>query len=949
MYRPIHITRLLCILCLALRSLAGWAHEVKDFTFTHVGVRESLSSQRAFALCETTDGAVWAATKNGVDRYNGASGTFYTLADTENRMFAGRVLKFAHGEKKMERPLAFDNGGRIYQYNKIQDRFDLLANMARLMNGSVELNDVYIDQKTLWLATNRGIYRLADGKLVPVMRGCLGNHIQLLRGTGMLLCTDKGAFVLGKGGKPTKVLGENVISSYYDVRHDRLWLGTFANGVVVAKPTANGAWSARNLGKSIPTNPVRAIRPYGTMMLIGIDGFGVYQIEAATAAGNGNGAAAHPLFCANDGPCGVLHGNGIYDILIDSWDNVVMASYSGGLDVARPVGSTAAIFEHTRNNPQSIADGHVNCVMQYSNELLVMGTEDGISLYNTRQGTWRHIGQGLVVLDVCKNSRGNILAATYGNGVCEIGMDGSVTQAYSTDNGLLKDDHAYKVLYDRKGNLWIGTLYGQLTVVTPQGVRYYALNNILAMRELHDGTMAVGTIRGLFGVRLDSSRAREIRYLPHGADEASLFVQDLYETPDHRLWIATDGAGMYVHTPKTGKTEQLTTDHGLPSNSVSSITRDNSGRIWVGTEKGLAFITPGKQTKAIDVSYCYGLNTAYMRGSVAHLSNGNIFYGTTDAAVIVNPRHLQRINYTAILVMKRVEVMGVEGRATIPTDREMFNEQIAHGLENGKIRLKYSQRSFSLSFESINMRNQFDIAYQYRMGDNSWSNTFDQQYISFENLEPGTHHLHIRCVSKTSKTVIDEKELTIYIAQPWWNTWWMWLLYLLLLALAFRGAWQMYELHGRYMKLIQDNAKDRTTSTPRLPAAHTEEPSTADHTDNDVADEPDNDETEQSKGAEFINKATRIVLARMMDGGFTIDTLCREMSMSRTLFYMKLKTYTGKSPQEFIRVIRLERAASLLRNGMSVGEVSTLTGFENPKYFSIVFKKYFNVPPSKFN
>jgi AraC-like DNA-binding protein len=70
--------------------------------------------------------------------------------------------------------------------------------------------------------------------------------------------------------------------------------------------------------------------------------------------------------------------------------------------------------------------------------------------------------------------------------------------------------------------------------------------------------------------------------------------------------------------------------------------------------------------------------------------------------------------------------------------------------------------------------------------------------------------------------------------------------------------------------------------------------------------------------------------------------------MSRTLFYLKLKTYTGKSPQDFIRIIRLERAAALLRNGSSVMDAATLTGFENPKYFSTVFKKYFGVSPSKY-
>jgi AraC-like DNA-binding protein len=72
------------------------------------------------------------------------------------------------------------------------------------------------------------------------------------------------------------------------------------------------------------------------------------------------------------------------------------------------------------------------------------------------------------------------------------------------------------------------------------------------------------------------------------------------------------------------------------------------------------------------------------------------------------------------------------------------------------------------------------------------------------------------------------------------------------------------------------------------------------------------------------------------------------MAMSRTLFYIKLKSYTGKSPQDFIRVIRLERAVTLLRNGQSVTDTATLTGFENAKYFSTVFKKYFGVSPSKF-
>jgi AraC-like DNA-binding protein len=60
---------------------------------------------------------------------------------------------------------------------------------------------------------------------------------------------------------------------------------------------------------------------------------------------------------------------------------------------------------------------------------------------------------------------------------------------------------------------------------------------------------------------------------------------------------------------------------------------------------------------------------------------------------------------------------------------------------------------------------------------------------------------------------------------------------------------------------------------------------------------------------------------------------------------VKLKSYTGKSSQDFIRVIRHERAATLLRNGRSVTDTAPFAGFDNAKYSSTVFKKYFGVSP----
>ena len=194
-------------------------------------------------------------------------------------------------------------------------------------------------------------------------------------------------------------------------------------------------------------------------------------------------------------------------------------------------------------------------------------------------------------------------------------------------------------------------------------------------------------------------------------------------------------------------------------------------------------------------------------------------------------------------------------------------------------------------------------------------------------------------MSRTSGVVVDTQQLTIVIARPWWNSWWMWCIYVALLVLAFYAAWLVYQLHAKYMRLVLSSPSvmsdiiEKTSDEELSPSAE--------ETDAPVV-------VNEGESQAFIEKVTRIVVENLSDTDFNIDRLCREMAMSRTLFYIKLKSFTGKSPQDFIRVIRLERAASLLRSGRSVADTATVTGFDNAKYFSTVFKKYFGVSPSKY-
>ena len=98
----------------------------------------------------------------------------------------------------------------------------------------------------------------------------------------------------------------------------------------------------------------------------------------------------------------------------------------------------------------------------------------------------------------------------------------------------------------------------------------------------------------------------------------------------------------------------------------------------------------------------------------------------------------------------------------------------------------------------------------------------------------------------------------------------------------------------------------------------------------------------------FLKKATSLIKENLSKD-FNVDDLCTEIGMSRSSFYNKIKALTNCSPSEFIRQIRMKEAANLLKSQKyTIAEVSDLTGYGDPKYFTDVFKKHYGMSPSAY-
>ena len=100
---------------------------------------------------------------------------------------------------------------------------------------------------------------------------------------------------------------------------------------------------------------------------------------------------------------------------------------------------------------------------------------------------------------------------------------------------------------------------------------------------------------------------------------------------------------------------------------------------------------------------------------------------------------------------------------------------------------------------------------------------------------------------------------------------------------------------------------------------------------------------------ELMERIMKVVNENMGDSDFNVEKMCDEVGVSRTQLHRKLKEMTGVPTSEFLRNIRLNEAARLIRERkINITQVSYMVGFANNSHFSTAFKKYFGMSPSEY-
>ena len=117
----------------------------------------------------------------------------------------------------------------------------------------------------------------------------------------------------------------------------------------------------------------------------------------------------------------------------------------------------------------------------------------------------------------------------------------------------------------------------------------------------------------------------------------------------------------------------------------------------------------------------------------------------------------------------------------------------------------------------------------------------------------------------------------------------------------------------------------------------------------DFYKKPHAEDIQESENSEFVKKLNDLILDNLTNADFNIDGLARMFYMSRSNFHKRVKGITGKTPNDYIRIVRLSKSAELLATGRyQIVEVCYMVGFNTPSYFSKCFFEHFGKLPKDY-
>ncbi len=570
--------------------------------------------------------------------------------------------------------------------------------------------------------------------------------------------------------------------------------------------------------------------------------------------------------------------------------------------------------------------------------MLVSG-DMGIYIFDTHSQTvTQTLKRGpMHTAEACADSQGRIWIATNIGVFC---YQHGKLQCFDTSNvkGLVHPYIRFAVPIDRQRLLTCNHMHN-LGYLYPDQYRFELLNTrlpqlnnyrtmIVATPLTNKNQMAVCTQNGFFVLDTSADTLSQIPAIQQEANHSSKYNCILHDRTG-RLWVGTQN-GLLLQTEDNLR--RITRTDGLHNDCIQSLVEDEEGNLWVGTANGVARIQASSNGDSIRIR---SLNTDDGLPTV-QLTERGICLMPDSMIYLASPVGMLAFSTTCFNgenLMPTVEIVGLNVAGnTLP-------------LDGRPLTLNYKQNYINLQVSTLDYAHPHRTRYRYRLMEleDGWHTTPEEDgrvsTIQLNALPPGRFTVEVQA-SIGDDIWGPSLQKTFIIQPPVWLTWWAKMLYILLTVSLVVLIIRWY-LRDRQQRMQRENER-RINELFELREEASRKFAQS------VEIDPERLEA-NSKEQQLIKRLTKAIGENLSNPDYTVDALAQDIGMSRASLYKKMQTTLGITPNDFLRNMRLKRAAELLAEGdVPVNQLSLQVGFQTPRYFSQCFHKAFGVTPSEY-
>ncbi|MDQ8204757.1 two-component regulator propeller domain-containing protein [Pelagicoccus sp. SDUM812003] len=827
------------VMALTLNGAFGF-DETKRFA--RLGVEDGLSQSWVQTINQDENGFMWFGTKDGLNRYDGREFRIYSPETANARGLGNGSINDIYVDPKGILWVCTLAG--VYRYDSAKDWFARFAPMGEETVGSMLKSST----GELWFCTPNGLWRI-DGK---------------------------GQRLFVHDAENQRSLSSNIVWRVHEDRLGRIWVGTQL-GVSVYLPQEDVFVRIRDAEGNeslLSESQVETIMedPWGTVWIGAREG--LFRCESGSRAfedarfvregsvhrlmldrenrvwiGHGQGLGievsdlevfrdeerSKELYRWDQYDPSSISGNSIESIFQDVDGHVWIGTYSNGLSFYSPRNDIFVTTRPTGLSPNKETSDQVNAILVES-EQLWLGTEMGLLRQDSESGEVVHyladesdprsLG-GNAVYSIFRDTRGYLWVGAWDGGLSRYDPntdDFEVFRHDPEDTGSLSGDNVFTIFEDSERRLWVGTVGAGLNRFHYDTKRFESITHIPAdpkslnsafindIAQTADGMLWISLYSGLD--RLDPE-TWEVAHFSHTGEPIGRNNGDLevvFVDSRDQIWLGTE-VGLFKFDPVSGSHTRFTTRHGLPNNSIRSISEDERGNLWMTTNKGLSKFVNGIAAEEDPHFISFGRSDGlggveFVKRSSFVADSGEIYVGSTQGLTRFKPDQMAvdesfpKVLLTNLYVLNR-RILPNDSAVDLPVQPFLLRE----------LDLEYGHPVIGFGFSALSYPKSKDIEYRYLLDgyDQEWRSSKGDDQAIYTRVDPGKYVFRVKSTNRDGIWSDSETRLAVNILPPWWMTPWFRSLIAISVALVFVGIYKArtYALKRSGIQLAEKVA-DRT-------------------------------------------------------------------------------------------------------------------------------------------